>query len=99
MKTLRFNFSHPVKGHACLLFLSDTKGQRKHIEIDSKNSNILEIPVGDCAAGRWKIILEWEYDNRSFSHQEEFTMGEVKGIEDRLSANEQTTPVDTLRKA
>ncbi len=101
MKTLRFNFCHPVKGHACLLQLSGTRPERRHLEIDSRNSNILEIPVDDCSAGKWKIILDWEYDNRSFSHQEEFTVGEarLKDIEDRLPGNEQATHTENLRKA
>ena len=42
------------------------------IVVDSQNSNLIEIPLAGYDAGRWKIILDWEYDDQIFTHQKEF---------------------------
>jgi hypothetical protein len=76
MKSLQFNFGHPVKGHACLLQLLATKPDSLNFKVDSKESNLLEVPIANCKKGKWKLTLDWEHDSHSYSHQEEF---EVKG--------------------
>jgi len=40
--------------------------------VDSKFSNLVEIPIHDCMCGKWRIILDWDHDGRVFSHQEDF---------------------------
>lgn len=72
MKTLRFNFCHPIKGFANLIQLLPNAVKKHCISFDSKESNLVEIPVGDCQAGKWKVILNWEYDDELFVHQKEF---------------------------
>lgn len=72
MQTLKFNFGHPIKGHAVLIQLYIHKPNFKRFIIDSKGSEYLEIPINGCDDGKWKILLDWEYENRSFSHIEEF---------------------------
>jgi hypothetical protein len=42
------------------------------LKVESSKDNSLEIPVGSCKEGKWKLILDWEYDGRIFSHQEDF---------------------------
>lgn len=72
MKNLRIDFCHPFKGSARLVQLS-TKPQKSHIiKIDSKNSDLVEIPVDKCQEGKWKAILDWQYDDKSFSYEKEF---------------------------
>ncbi len=44
MKTLVFNFLHPVKGIANLVPL-EPAGDEQHIEFDSKSINTIEVPV------------------------------------------------------
>lgn len=72
MKSLRFNFCHPFKGHARLMKLSTETPHSLSLNIDSKNSNLIEIPVNKCREGKWKIILDWEHNGRNFYYQEEF---------------------------
>lgn len=72
MNTLKFNFGHPIKGNAVLIQQFIKKPNFKRFRVDSKGSDFLEIPVSSCADGKWKMILDWEYDNRTFSHVEEF---------------------------
>jgi hypothetical protein len=72
MERLRFNFCHPVKGYASLTQLSKGEPQCRRIVIDSKDNTFIEIPVNEYQEGKLKVVLDWEYDGRSFSHQEEF---------------------------
>ncbi len=77
MKYLRFNFCHPVKVHANLIRLSTPKPESHSIIIESKE-NLIEIPLSNYSEGKWKIILDWEYENQNFTHQKEF---EIKNQE------------------
>jgi hypothetical protein len=79
MKKLRFNFNHPVIGHACLVPLTCLKGIYQRIKVVSADDNTLEIPVTNCNEGRWKLILDWEYDGKNFSFNEEFEIKAAKG--------------------
>ncbi|TSD67069.1 hypothetical protein FFF34_006640 [Inquilinus sp. KBS0705] len=84
MKTIRFNFSHPVKGRASLLPLTCNNVKCQQLQVASTADNLLEVPVSNCTAGRWKLILDWEYEGRNFSHQEEF---EIKGKAKKAKVN------------
>jgi len=77
MKTLKFNFCHPIKGNACLTLHSNFPSKCQSIAIDSKSSNLVEIPIDGCKAGKWSVVLNWEYDGSSFSYSKEF---EVKNF-------------------
>ena len=79
MNTLKFNFGHPVKGNAVLIQQFIKKPNFKKFRVDSNGSDFLEIPVSSCADGKWKMILDWEYDNRMFSHIEEFEVKNSTG--------------------
>ena len=72
MRFLRFNFDHPFKGKASLMPLFILNPIIKNIAVDSKLSNLVEIPIDDCQSGKWRIILEWDHDGRGFMHQEDF---------------------------
>ncbi|MFA6247730.1 MAG: hypothetical protein WC615_12380 [Mucilaginibacter sp.] len=72
MKTISFNFNHPVKGNAILSPVNCHGGLCMRLKVESSKDNSLEIPVGSCKEGKWKLILDWEYDGRIFSHQEDF---------------------------
>jgi hypothetical protein len=72
MKYLRFNFNHPFKGKASLIQLFTLKPIVKNILVDTKLSNLVEIPIQDCEMGKWRVILDWDHDGRMFTHQEDF---------------------------
>ena len=72
MKYLRFNFCHPVKVHANLMKLITDAPERHSLIIDSQDSNLIEIPLLNYGAGKWKIMLDWEYEGQTFTHQKEF---------------------------
>lgn len=69
MKYLRFNFCHPVKVHARLTRLNDDDPETHALLLDSKDGTVIEIPVDNYNAGKWKVMLDWEYDGQLFSHQ------------------------------
>jgi hypothetical protein len=58
MKTLKFNFCHPVKVNAHLVQLNGTCTKCLHMSVDSGESNLLEIPIDQCGDGNWRIELE-----------------------------------------
>lgn len=72
MKSLKFNFSHPFKGHVFLRCVSNGKAAIKQILFDSKGENNFEIPLEECEDGKYKMILDWEFEERYFTHQTEF---------------------------
>ncbi|MFD1256631.1 hypothetical protein ACFQ3S_07465 [Mucilaginibacter terrae] len=76
MKYLRFNFCHPINGHANLIQLFGNDPQVLHFVINSNDTNLVEISVDDCGDGKWKAVLEWDRDGESFMYQKEF---EIKG--------------------
>ena len=78
MKNLQFNFNHPVNGHACLIPLASREGTYQRIYVVSADDNTLEVPVTNCQAGKWKLILDWEYEGRNFTFNEEFEITGVK---------------------
>ncbi|RFZ89959.1 hypothetical protein D0C36_23985 [Mucilaginibacter conchicola] len=74
MKTLQFNFDHPVKGNACLVPADCERQKTMRFTVQSEVDNSLNIPVGECKAGQWTLILDWQYEGRLFSHREKFTI-------------------------
>ena len=52
----------------------------KSIVVDSKLSNLVEIPIRDCPCGKWRIILDWDHDGRVFTHQEDFEVLKKKRV-------------------
>ena len=78
MKTLRFNFNHPVKGNAILSPVNCRDGLCLRMKVESTLNNLLEIPLYDCDEGKWKLTLDWEHEGRMFSHQEDFEVTDQK---------------------
>jgi hypothetical protein len=78
MKTLRFNFCHPVKVNVHMVPLTGTGTMCSHLSVDSDESNFVEIPIDQCSDGNWRIELEWEYGNESFRHKKEFKVKQNK---------------------
>jgi hypothetical protein len=78
MKRLRFYFCHPIKGYAT--FIPQYGGQLPYqrIAVDSASNNLVEIPVDNCCEGKWKVVLDWEYENELFVHQKNFEIRKNK---------------------
>jgi len=75
MKFLKFNFNHPFKGKASLTQLFVVDPQIKGFVLDSKLSNLVEVPLHTCAAGKWRITLNWDHEGRLFTHEQDFEIG------------------------
>lgn len=71
MKALTFNFSHPFRGRVCLMLATANQAEVIKPKFNEANDDI-EIPLENCADGLWKIILDWEFEGRSFSCQKHF---------------------------
>lgn len=72
MKTLKFNFTHPFKGHARVNMPGQPSFPCKQLLLDSKGSNLLEIPLDGFKSGKYNITLDWEIGNQLFIKQQEF---------------------------
>jgi len=72
MKTLKFSFSHPFKGHVLIKMLGTAKHLSKHFLVDSKESSLIEIPLNGFRNGKYELMIDWEIGNRFFAHQQNF---------------------------
>jgi hypothetical protein len=72
MKFLNFDFGHPFKGHANLLQLATATPNHHTVSINSKKGNLLQVPIGNCSNGKWRLTLDWEYEGGNYFHEEEF---------------------------
>ncbi|AMR30085.1 hypothetical protein A0256_00970 [Mucilaginibacter sp. PAMC 26640] len=70
MKFLKFNFSHPFTGRANLIQLNTIAPQNQTILID--NEGLLEIPISACQTGKWRLVLDWIYEENTFCYHENF---------------------------
>lgn len=69
--SLKFNFSHPFKGNVIIRRLCNGKSFCRHMLFDSKGEHNFEIPLSKCKDGKYRVILEWEFEGRNFFHQSE----------------------------
>lgn len=56
--------------------LLTSKPQRHNVVVDSNENNLVEIPLTGYGKGKWKIMLDWEYEGQNFTHQKEFEIKE-----------------------
>jgi hypothetical protein len=73
MKTLSYNFSHPVKG--VIRFLNKLNPAQKHARQFDSESGLGDICIDDLPAGKWSASIEWEYDGKDYLYTEEFEIG------------------------
>ncbi|HEY0243922.1 MAG TPA: hypothetical protein VGC01_00020 [Mucilaginibacter sp.] len=71
MKSLQFNFRHPVKGQV-KLFNQFYPKQTRMLLLDIEAEEVIIIPVEGLCAGKWKAMLEWEHDDRNYFYEQEF---------------------------
>lgn len=76
MKTLKFNFSPPFKGHAIVKMLGTANAFCKHFFLDSRESGLIEIPLTDLRNGKYEVLFDWEIDHRFYAHQQQFEIND-----------------------
>ena len=80
MKTLEFNFSHPFKGRAIIKMFGTANALCKHFVVDSKESDLIEIPLNEFRTGKYEVTLDWEVDDHLFTHQQKFEINDTPSI-------------------
>lgn len=70
MRTLKFNFCHPVKGLARFICPSD-RALQKTIKLETTDNGLVEIPLDDFQEGKWQFTLEWEFNGKEYYRMEE----------------------------
>lgn len=71
MEPLQFNFSHPVTGRIRLVHQADLQATRI-ILLDGEGGLVVEVPLTGLCSGRWKAMLEWQYDGRDYYYEQAF---------------------------
>jgi hypothetical protein len=79
MKTLNFNFSHPFKGNGRIDMPGKSNAPGTFLLLDSKGSNLVEIPLSGFHNGKYNITLDWELDHQYFVHRQEFEITDQPG--------------------
>jgi hypothetical protein len=77
MKFLTFNFSHPFIGRSNLVQLNTLALKNQMILIDK--DGMLEIPISACQTGKWRLILDWQYEDKTFFFRENFEVSDHLG--------------------
>ncbi|HTK19462.1 MAG TPA: hypothetical protein VL442_08115 [Mucilaginibacter sp.] len=69
MIALRFNFAHPFHGKVILHKTSCTQPWFQAMLFDSAGEHDFDIPLQIDDDGIYQVILNWEFEGRSFSHE------------------------------
>jgi hypothetical protein len=70
MKTLQFNFGHPVTG--IVTFFNKVNPGQRHTQAFNTQSGECDISIEHLPEGSWKATLEWDYDGKDYCYEEEF---------------------------
>ncbi|MFD2872935.1 hypothetical protein ACFS5N_10685 [Mucilaginibacter ximonensis] len=74
MISLRYNFKHPFKGNVILRKTGFAQGWRQTMSFDSGSENDFDIHLQVNEDGDYQVILNWEFEGRSFSHESDITV-------------------------
>lgn len=74
MKSMEFNFSHPITGSVRFSFLSQLIPLSHCVKVASIGSNCLKIDTQNFKDGRWKLTLEWVYMGYLYVLDKTFTI-------------------------
>jgi hypothetical protein len=71
MRSLKFNFGHPVKGLVKLLSKVNPE-QNRVLTLNTSEGETTEILIDGLSPGKWKVTLEWDHEERDFYFQQDF---------------------------
>ncbi|RCH55453.1 hypothetical protein DJ568_06040 [Mucilaginibacter hurinus] len=74
MKNLKFHFCHPVKG--VINFFHKNPELNRALAIDTQAEQVAIVPIDGLPGGKWKAMLEWEYDGKEYIYEKEFEVKE-----------------------
>ncbi|MES2427090.1 MAG: hypothetical protein V4560_08955 [Bacteroidota bacterium] len=83
MIALSFNFAHPFKGRVLLRNLDSKTPVGCHRHFDSEGRNDFEIPLDIKEDGRYRVALDWGYEDRNFFHQSDILVRSGKLVSDQ----------------
>ncbi|MBU0695745.1 MAG: hypothetical protein KKE39_04355 [Bacteroidetes bacterium] len=68
MRSLKIQFSHPVKG-IIQMFTGLNHKASYSFEADSLNKDFLEVPLDRFKKGKYMLFFEWEHDGLPFLYK------------------------------
>lgn len=74
MIALRYNFKHPFQDNVILRKIDIAQGGCQTMPFDSGGEHDFDIYLQVKEDGTYKVILNWEFEGRSFSHESQITV-------------------------
>lgn len=74
MIALRYNFKHPFQGNVILRKIGFAQGGCQTMPFDSGGEHDFDIVLQVNEDGNYQVILNWEFEGRSFSHESRITV-------------------------
>ena len=68
--SLKIVFVRPATGRVKFIHPSDKK-MDKILGMKSNTDNLVELPLAQMAKGHWKLLLEWESDEKAYLYEKE----------------------------
>ena len=68
--SLKIVFVRPAAGCVKFIYPSDKK-MDKILGMKSNTDNLVELPLAQMAKGHWKLLLEWESDEKAYLYEKE----------------------------
>ncbi|NNU33411.1 hypothetical protein HK413_03220 [Mucilaginibacter sp. S1162] len=74
MIALRYNFDHPFQGKVILRKTGYKHARCRAIYFDSADEHDFNITLQVDGDGTYQVVLNWEFEGRSFSHESSVTV-------------------------
>lgn len=84
MIALRFNFGHPFQGKVILRKSGDKQPWCQAMPFDSGDEHDFVIPLQVDGDGIYQVMLNWEFEGRSFSYQSQITVKNGRQISESI---------------
>jgi hypothetical protein len=72
MITLNYNFAHSFNGKVSYRRLGTGSMENGHLHFNSEGSQDFAIPIPINTDGRYRLTLDWQYEDRDFSYHSDF---------------------------
>ncbi|MBB5396903.1 hypothetical protein [Mucilaginibacter sp. AK015] len=82
MVALRFNFGHPFDGKVFLRKIGCAQPWCQSIPYNSDGEHDFDVALPVAGDGTYQVILNWEFEGRSFSHESTITIKDGEKLEE-----------------
>lgn len=84
MAQVQFNFDHPFQGKVWLRRTGCTTPWCNMLHFDSKGKHDFEIPLDVPEDGIYQVLLDWEFEGRSFFYEAKIAIRDGRRIAEQI---------------